>query len=310
MDGRVIDIPIWKRWLLVNLIIAPFRAPQSAKGYHEVWTKEGSPLKVYSEQVVALLQQALGKEYQVLLGMRYQNPSIKSALDQLKGKGIKRIIAIPLYPQYASASTGSSIEEFINRIKGWEVIPSIKIISQFLEHPEFINAFVQIGKEYMARTQYDHFVFSYHGLPERQILKGSCENYCRLGDCCSVYHSKNQYCYRAQCFQTTRLLAKELGIVENDYTVCFQSRLGSDPWIKPYTDHKIKEFIQKGFKKILVFSPSFVADCLETNIEIGMEYKKLFIDAGGQQWDLVQSLNKHPMWIECLKRMVIDGSNI
>ncbi len=305
MDGRVIDIPFWRRWLLVNLIIAPFRAPQSAKGYHEVWTKEGSPLKVYSEKIVTLLQQALGKDYNVVLGMRYQNPSIKEALNQFKDKGIKRMIVIPLYPQYASASTGSSMEEFFKQIKTWQIIPSVKIISQFLEHPEFINAFAKIGREYMAKTQYDHFVFSYHGLPERQILKGSCNNYCRLGDCCSVYHSKNPYCYRAQCFQTTRLLAKALRIDEKDYTICFQSRLGKEPWIKPYTDHKITEFIQKGYKKILVFSPSFVADCLETTVEIGMEYKKLFIDAGGQEWDLVESLNINSAWVECLKTMVM-----
>lgn len=306
MDGRVIDIPTWQRWLLVNLIIAPFRAPQSAKGYHELWTKDGSPLKVYSERVVDLLQQVLGKEYLVVLGMTYQSPSIKSALDKLKSKGISQIVAIPLYPQYASASTGSSIQEFMQQIKSWEIIPTVSVISQFCEHPAFIKAFTEIGRAYMAKSAYDHIVFSYHGLPERQILKGSCDNYCRLGDCCAVYHSKNQYCYRAQCFHTTRLLAKSLGLAEDKYTVCFQSRLGSDPWIKPYTDEKIKEFIQKKYKKILVFSPSFVSDCLETTIEIGEEYKKMFIDGGGVQWDLVESLNQHPLWIECLKQMVTE----
>ena len=308
MDGRVIDIPFLQRWLLVNLIIAPFRAPQSAKGYHELWTKEGSPLKVYGYKVVKLLQQALGNDYHVVLGMRYQNPSIKEALDQIKGKGISKIVMIPLYPQYASASNGSTIEKYMDEIKRWEILPTTKIISQFLEHPAFIDAFADIGKCYMAKKKYDHFVFSYHGLPERQIIKGSCENYCRLGDCCSVYHAKNQYCYRAQCFQTTRLLAKQLGLNEGKYTVCFQSRLGSDPWIKPYTDEKIKEFLAKGYKKILVFSPAFVADCLETTIEIAVEYKKVFIDGGGEDWDLVESLNDHPKWIACLKQMVTEGA--
>ncbi len=306
MDGRVIDISWWKRWLLINLIIAPFRAPQSAKGYHELWTKEGSPLKVYSERVTYLLQESLGKDYYVVLGMRYQSPSIQSALEQMKSKGISQIITIPLYPQYASASTGSSIEEFMQQIKTWEVVPTVSVISQFCEHPAFIKAFTAIGQSYLKKTKYDHVVFSYHGLPERQILKGSCDNYCRLGDCCSVYHGKNQYCYRAQCFHTTRLLAKSLGLAEDKYTVCFQSRLGKEPWIKPYTDAKIKEFNQQGLKKILVFSPSFVADCLETTIEIGVEYKKMFIDGGGEQWDLVESLNEHPLWIECLKQMVTE----
>lgn len=310
MDGRVIDIPFLQRWLLVNLIIAPFRAPQSAKGYHELWTKEGSPLKVYGEKVVKLLQESLGREYQVFLAMRYQNPSIKSVLDQIKHKGFERIITIPLYPQYASASNGSTIEKFMDEIKSWEIIPTVKIISQFLEYPAFIKAFAEIGKKYMAKKQYDHILFSYHGLPERQILKGSCDNYCRLGDCCSVYHSKNQYCYRAQCFQTTRLLAKALNLKDDQYTVCFQSRLGSDPWIKPYTDEKIHELINKGVKKVLVFSPAFVADCLETTIEISEEYKKVFTDLGGQEWDLVESLNDHPLWIDCLKQMVEENAKV
>ena len=294
MDGRVIDIPFWKRWFLINLIIAPFRAPQSAKGYHELWTKDGSPLKFYGEGLQRILQQVLGEEFSVVLAMRYQNPSIASALNQFKNKGLERIIVVPLYPQYVSASTGSTIEKFMEEIKGWEVVPTVKIISQFFEHPLFIQSFAEKGERYMEQAQYDHYLFSYHGLPERQILKASCEGYCKLSDCCSVYHAKNQYCYRAQCFATTRLLVKALGIKEGQYTVCFQSRLGKTPWIKPYTDEIIKEIAAKNVKSVLVFSPSFVADCLETTIEIGVEYKKLFTDLGGQRWDLVESLNVSP----------------
>ena len=306
MDGRVIDIPFWRRFLLINLIIAPFRAPQSAKGYRELWTKEGSPLKFYGEKLQDLLQQALGGEYQVALAMRYQNPSIGSVLAQFKDRGLSRIIAVPLYPQYASASTGSTIEKFMQEIKGWEVVPSVKIISQFLEHPLFIKAFAVVGRKHMAKAQYDHFIFSYHGLPERQILKASCDHYCKLGECCSAYHAKNRYCYRAQCFETTRLLVKELGIKEGQHTVCFQSRLGKTPWIKPYTDEVIKELPGKGIKNVLVFSPSFVADCLETTIEIGKEYKHQFTALGGARWDLVESLNISPAWIGCLKQMVVE----
>ena len=308
MDGRVIDIPFWRRFLLIHLIIAPFRAPQSAKGYQELWTKEGSPLKVYGEKLQGLLQQDLGGEYQVALAMRYQSPSIASVLAQFKDKGLEQIITIPLYPQYASASTGSTIEKFMQEIKQWEVIPTIKVISQFFEHPLFIKAFADIGKAYMAKAKYDHFMFSYHGLPQRQILKASCDNYCKLGDCCSVYHTKNRYCYRAQCFETTRLLVKELGIKEGQYTVCFQSRLGKTPWIKPYTDEVIKDLPAKGIKNVLVFSPSFVADCLETTIEIGKEYKHQFTALGGERWDLVESLNVSPAWINCLKQMVVENA--
>ena len=175
----------------------------------------------------------------------------------------------------------------------------------FFDHPLFLKGFAELGRKYMALHNYDHFVFSYHGLPESQILKASHQNYCQLTDkCCSVYHSKNRYCYRAQCYETTRLLVKELGITQDQYTVCFQSRLGKTPWIKPYTDEMIPKFVQKGFKNILAFSPSFVADCLETTIEIGVEYRHLFKKHGGERWDLVESLNAHPVWIECLKNLV------
>ena len=306
IDGRVIDIPFFQRWLLINLIIAPFRAPQSAKGYHELWTKDGSPLKVYGFRVAKLLQDALGPEYQVVLGMRYQNPSLRSALEQFKDKGLKELIVIPLYPQYASASTGSTHEKFMQEIKSWEAIPTLKVISQFFDHPLFIKAFVELGKKYMTEATYDHFLFSYHGLPERQILKASCDGYCRLGDCCNTYHSKNQYCYRAQCFATTRLLVKELGLSEKQYTICFQSRLGKTPWIKPYTDEVIKNLAQRNIKNVLVFSPAFIADCLETTVEIGMEYKHIFKNLGGERWQLVESLNTSGTWVECLKQLVLE----
>ena len=306
MDGRVIDVPFLQRFLLVNLVIAPFRAPQSAKGYHELWTKDGSPLKVYGLGVARLLQESLGDDYHVVLGMRYQNPSIHAALEEFKGKAIDQLIVLPMYPQYASASTGSTHEKVMDEIKSWEVVPTVKLISQFCSHPLFIKAFAERGRQHMSKTNYDYILFSYHGLPERQILKASCGDNCRLGDCCQAYHAKNQYCYRAQCFETTRLLVKELGIKEGQYKVCFQSRLGKEPWIKPYTDEVIKGLAAKKVKKVLVCSPAFVADCLETTVEIGMEYKKIFMDLGGERWDLVESLNLSPAWIECLKQMVIE----
>ena len=309
MDARVIDIPFWRRFLLINLIIAPFRAPQSAKGYKELWTAQGSPLKIYGQELEKLLQQALGPAFEVKLAMRYQTPSIKSVLPYFKDKGFKQLIVVPLYPQYASSSTGSTIQEVMKVVNGWEVIPEIKIISQFFDHPLFIKAFAQIGQEHMARGHFDHYLFSYHGLPEHQIYKSSCDDHCRLGDCCLVFHSKNQYCYRAQCFETTRLLAQALGIKKEDHTICFQSRLGKTPWIKPYTDEVIKQ-LAGSKKRILVFSPAFVADCLETTVEIGVEYKKLFLDRGGEVWQLAESLNVRPAWVECLKQMVLEGSYV
>lgn len=304
MDGRVIDISFISRTLLVNLIIAPFRAPKSAKIYKQVWTDKGSPLKVYSEEVTRLLQDKLGSDYIVSLGMRYQNPSIQSALNQLNGKGLEEIIVVPLFPQYASATTGSVYEKVMKLVSEWQIIPQISFVNSFLDHPKFIEAFATIGKQHMKDHSYDHYLFTYHGLPERQIRKGDCTNTCLQGDCCATLHAMNQHCYRAQCFETTRLLAKALGITANNYTVSFQSRLGKDPWIKPYTDDVIKEFTQKGIKSVLAFSPSFVADCLETTIEVGEEYKELFEKNGGKHWQLVESLNNHPLWVEALADIV------
>lgn len=309
MDPRVMDIPYVQRFLLINCIIAPLRAPQSAKIYKDLWTSEGSPLKFHGEKLRHSLQKELGEAWRVVFAMRYQNPSIKSVLDKLKDKGLDEIIVIPLYPQYAESSTGSTIEKVLSEIQQWRNIPRLRVISQFPNHPLLIKAFTEIGHEYMARQDYDHYVFTYHGLPERQILKASVQNCCQLNDqCCSVYHPKNKYCYRAQCFETTRQLALSLGISSGNYTVCFQSRLGKTPWIKPYTDEMIPRLIARGIKRVLVFAPSFVADCLETTIEIGVEYKKMFEDHGGQKWDLVESLNTHPLWIQCLKELISENS--
>ncbi|TAH24727.1 MAG: ferrochelatase [Cytophagales bacterium] len=308
MDRRVIDIPFVSRFLLINGIIAPFRAPKSAKVYKELWQPEGSPLKFYGVRVKNLLQQALDKNYHVSLGMRYQSPSIEEAAKEFEGKGFDEIIIIPLFPQYASASSGSAVEEAMRVIMQWELIPNIKVISNFFEHPLFIDSFVALGQKYLAEREYDHILFTYHGLPERQILKSSIDNYCKLGDCCSTYHSKNKLCYRAQCYATTRLLVEKLGIPEDKYTVCFQSRLGKTPWIKPYTDDIIKSLTDKGVKSVLAFSPSFIADCLETTIEGGVEYKELFEEKGGHHWQLVESLNDSTQWVDCLKDIVCKNT--
>lgn len=305
MDGRVIDIPYWKRFLLVNCIIAPLRSPKSAHEYKKLWTDQGSPLLTYGQKLRDLLQASLGEEYKVVLGMRYQSPSIRSSLSEFKNTGIGKLVVIPLYPQYASASTGSTIEKVFAELKRWETYPALSVVSQFHEYPPFIDVFAQIGRDFMKKDSYDHFLFTYHGLPERQILKSSTTGYCQLSQkCCSVHHAKNRYCYRAQCYQTTRLLAQRLDLAEKDYTVSFQSRLGKDPWIKPYTDEVIVTLAKQGKKKILAFSPSFVADCLETTVEIGQTYHELFRGHGGERLQLAPSLNDHPLWVECLKSLV------
>ena len=305
MDGRVIDFPYLARFVLVNGIIAPFRAPKSAKIYRELWTENGSPLKYYGHIVTRLVQEQLGDEYEVRLAMRYQSPSIDTALTEFKTLGLNNIVVIPFFPQYASASTGSVYEKVMDILKTWQVIPQVRFVNRFLEHPKFIAGFVERGRQHMDQREYDHYLFSYHGIPERHIRKGDAtKTVCKFGECCASLRPDNQHCYRAQCFETTRRLVKELGIPEGKYTTSFQSRLGRDPWIKPYTDDEIKLFSGKGIKSVLAFSPAFVADCLETTIEVGDEYKELFEEYGGEHWQLVDSLNDSPLWIETIVDLV------
>jgi ferrochelatase len=307
-DPRVIDINPIGRFLLVNGIIVPFRAPKSAKLYQKIWTKEGSPLLLNSNKMKTLLQKELGDKFVVELGMRYQSPSLESALDKLRLAQVDKIIMIPLYPQYASSSTGSSVQEAIRLMQHWEVTPSVEVISKFYDNPDFIDACVAVAKKHTF-TDYDYIIFSYHGLPERHIMKGAAHygaNTCKLGSCCDSITKNNQYCYRANCFETTRQLVKQLNIPEGKYETTFQSRL-DDKWIKPYSDKVVAQKAKEGKKKILVFSPAFVADCLETLYEIGTEYDEIFKEHGGEKITLVESLNDHPVWINALKNMVLKA---
>lgn len=309
MDGRVIDIPFAFRWMLVNLIIAPFRAPKSAKIYQELWEERGSPLKFYGEDVEAMLQAKLGEAFDVKLAMRYQNPSLDQTLESFRKAGYQKIIVIPFFPQYASATTGSVYEKVMKIVSGWQIIPEIKFVNTYYNHPNFIAHFASAARNYMQTEEFDYFIFSYHGVPERQIRKGDCTgNTCQFGTCCDSIHAMNQYCYRAQCHETTRLLAKELGLAEGKYLTTFQSRLGKDPWIQPYTEDTIKRLAKEGKKSVLAFSPAFVADCLETTIEVGEEYKEVFEEMGGKHWQLVESLNNSPIWVSLLEDLVHKNS--
>ena len=306
-DPRVIDIPAISRWLLVNLIIVPFRSPKSAKLYSEIWRKDGvSPLKYYSLMQQKALQQSMGDEFHVELAMRYQSPAIETALKKFRNLNFKKIKIFPLFPQYASASSGSVIEKVMRIVSKWEVIPEIEFIGSFCDNNDFIKSFAECGKKY-NHAAYDHVLFSFHGLPERQIIKADNCNYCLKENCCSSLNEKNAFCYRAQCFSTARLLAEELNIPEEKYTICFQSRLGRDPWIKPYSDKVINERAKAGDKKILVFAPAFVSDCLETLYEIRVEYNELFKKEGGEKMDMVESLNDSPKWIDTMKRFLLKS---
>lgn len=301
-DPRVIDIPWLARKLLVNFIIVPFRAPKSAAIYKKLWTKDGSPLLYYSKKVEGLLQSELGDGYAVHLAMRYKNPSIPDVLEEMRKNNYGKIIVVPMFPQYASASTGSAHEEVMRIIGEWWVTPDINFISQYYSHPLFIDAFVERGRQY-DHNAYDHVLFSYHGLPERQVDKAHFKGNCTDSDCVNTVNEENKFCYRATCYATTRLLAGKLGIPKERYTVCFQSRL-DQKWLQPFSDKVVEECAKKGMKKILVFSPAFTADCLETIIEIGDEYQHIFKENGGEKVQLVESLNEHPLWIKCLKELV------
>jgi len=307
-DARVIDMPAAVRYPLFQGIVVPLRAPKSAKIYQQLWDAErGSPLLYHGLDLQRLVQEQLGPEYVVAFGMRYQNPSIEKALEELRDAAVDRIIVLPLFPQYAAASTGSVQEKVMEIVGKWWIVPTINFISTFTDDPGFIDTFVTLGKAEMAKHDYDHVLFSYHGIPERHVLKGSFKGYCQLGKCCNTYNKNNRYCYRAQCFETSRLLAKGLGLRDDQYTVAFQSRLQSrlrDPWLQPYADEALKEFPAKGYKNVLAFSPAFVADCLETTVEVGMEFKEMFEQAGGKHWQLVPSLNSHPQWVEGVVNMI------
>ena len=302
-DPRVIDIPWLLRKILVNLIIVPFRAPKSAKIYQKLWTSNGSPLLYYSKRVKDLLQKDLGMDYEVFLAMRYKNPSIPDVMEEMRKKNFAKIIVVPLFPQYASASTGSAHEEVMRVVRQWWVIPEISFVSQYYDHPTFIKSIVAQGQKY-NHEDFDYVLFSYHGLPERQVDKAHPSGRCADKNCEVKISDENQYCYKATCYATTRLVADALRIPKEKYTVCFQSRL-DDKWLKPFSDKVVEDCAKKGMKKILVFSPAFTADCLETIIEIGDEYQHIFQANGGDKVQLVESLNDHPTWITCLKEIVV-----
>jgi protoporphyrin/coproporphyrin ferrochelatase len=293
-DRRVIDINAIGRFLLVNGIIIPFRAPKSSKLYKEIWTDDGSPIMIYSKGITEKVRNLLDKDkYEVALAMRYRKPSIPEALEQMRKAMVSKIVVLPLYPQYASSSTGSTIEKVMDTIKSWEIIPEMHILNHFYDNEQIINGYVENAQQYNLKD-YDHVLFSYHGLPERQIIKGS-KHYgndiCELGKCCDTINLRNQFCYRANCAQTTRSIVEKLGIDKAQYTMTFQSRLGKTPWVKPYTDKVLESLAKQGKKKILVFSPAFVADCLETINEISVEYQEMFKEWGGEKLQLVESLN-------------------
>jgi ferrochelatase len=306
LDPRVIDISRILRWLLVHLIILPTRPFRSARAYASVWRPEGSPLLVEERALAEAVQKKLGAQFLVELAMRYGSPSIGYGWHRLIRAGVSKIVVAPLFPQYASASTGSALERVFDLAKASWNVPPIDVIGEFHDAPGFIGAFADVARPLISSFRPDHVLFSYHGLPERQVMKSDLSGtHClRSADCCATMGAVNRYCYRAQCFETTRLLATRLGLEESQHSVSFQSRLGRTPWIKPYTDLVLPELRQRGVGRLMVICPAFVADCLETVEEIGIRAKEQWKSLGGEELLLVPSLNAHPSWVRALADMV------
>lgn len=309
-DGRVIDYPWLPRNLLVRGIIVPFRYKKSAKTYSAIWDADrGSPLLYHSQDLLREVRALLPENHIAELAMRYQNPSIAKGLRSLRDQGVDEIVVFPLFPQYASSTTGSVHEAVMAEVITWQAIPAIRFVADYFDHPGFIDAFAERIAAY-GPENYDHVLFSYHGLPERHLRKADpTGKHCLAPDhsCCNSLGLENRFCYRAQCAATTRALAGALGLRAGSYTICFQSRLGKDPWIRPYTSDVLEELAGKGVKKILVACPAFVADCLETIFEIGVEYQEEFEALGGEHVQLVESLNASPKWARAVCDIVLGS---
>ncbi|MEK2646865.1 ferrochelatase [Bdellovibrio sp. BCCA] len=295
MDKDVINLPFVFRWPLVHLLIVPRRAPFSAENYKKVWLQgEGSPLTVYTQKFANRLQKDLGSDYLVKVGMRYAEPGIEKALREFEESGVETIILAPLFPQYAEATTESSLKE-VDRLAGRLGIDiPTESLPPFFDEKAFIDPTVRIIQETLGDEKPDHYLFSFHGLPESHIRK--VPGCLRSEDCCFEENACAKNCYRAQCFESATQIAESLGLLDSHWSVSFQSRLGRGEWLKPATDHSLEILAQTGKKKVAVICPSFVADCIETLEEIGIGGQETFKEHGGQEYRLIPCLNDDKEW--------------
>ena len=306
-DPRVIDIPAPVRRMLLELVILPRRPKASAHAYAKVWTDAGSPLMVFSKALRDAVAAALPEpQWKVVLGMRYGQPALEGAYDELIRAGCTRIIVMPLYPQYASSSTGSTLEVlYAAAARAWNT-PSLAVVPPFYEDPRFIDAFAAVARPVLATAQAEHVLMSFHGLPERHLRKGDASGtHCfATPSCCDVIGPNNATCYRAQCHATARALATKLGLAPDGWSLSFQSRLGRTPWIQPYTDEVLPALAKRGIRRVAVMCPAFTADCLETLEEIGIRAAEDWKAVGGEELVLVPSLNATAVWVDAVVAML------
>lgn len=309
-DPRVIDIPAPARALLLNAVILPFRPRRSAHAYRQIWTDEGSPLTLHTEELARRVQDRLGDAYRVVVGMRYQEPSLAAAVADLVAAGCERIVVFPLFPQYASASTGSALEAALDVMGGAWNVPDVRTVGAFYDHDGFLDALVASAKGPLDEFRPDHVVLSYHGLPESQIRKSDpTGEWCLASEtCCDRITDANRFCYRAQSYATTRGFVARAGLAEGTYSTTFQSRLAGQKWIEPYTDIELPKLYERGVRRLAVLTPSFTADCLETLEEIGIRAREQWMGLGGEDFLLVPCLNADAAWVDAVTDLVVSAS--
>lgn len=304
MDERVIDLPSFLRTLLVRGIILNTRPKKSAKAYKKIWWKEGSPLIVLSKRLLQKMEAKV--QLPLALGMRYGKPSIQSGLQELADKGVTEVLLVPLYPQFAMATTETIL--VLAESLRQKHFPQMEFttLPPFYKHPDYIRVLSQSIEESLKGKEWEHLLFSYHGVPERHIRKSdSTKSHCKIdGKCCQTASPAHQFCYRHQCFETTRLVAEYLELKSDSYSTSFQSRLGLDPWLQPYTDKTVAKMAQSGVKNMAIVTPAFVSDCLETLEEIGMEAVEDFEEKGGDHLHVIPCINDREDWVNVMSRWV------
>lgn len=304
MDGKVIDIPYLLRILLVKGIIVPFRAPKSAEAYATIWTKEGSPLIVLTEHLREKLQALVDEPVEI--AMRYGNPTPEDAFKKLMERqpGLEEVLAIPLYPHYAMASYETAVD-YAKEIHAKNKYPfKLSFIKPFYDEADYISAMAENIRPYLTED-YDHILFSYHGIPARHLVKTDpTGSHCmKVENCCEVNSEAHPFCYRHQCFVTTRLVIEALNVPKEKYSIAFQSRLGKG-WLQPFTDVRLEALPGEGIKKLLILCPAFISDCLETLEEIEERGKESFMEAGGTSYRMIPCLNTNPQWVDVLDKWV------